>query len=146
MKKITVVLVACFLLIPFLTFAHHPAADIVDEEIYAMIDEMVSDTPHAELEFIDMGNNTEMTIITTDTVSAAEDLIDEGLLADISLLDGEVTILIEFITEEEIDSMKLNSSTIDRGSDKNERKKQKWSEWGRPVEITVVQDCSACVD
>jgi len=145
MKKMTVVLVACFLLIPFLTFAHHPAADIVDEEIYAMIDEMVSDTPHAELEFIDMGN-IDMTIITTDTVSAAEDLIDEGLLADISLLDGDVTISIEFISEEEIDSMKLNSTTIDRGSDKNERKKQKWSEWGRPVEITVVQDCTACVD
>jgi hypothetical protein len=145
MKKMTVVLVACFLLIPFLTIAHHPAADIVDEEIYAMIDEMVSDTPHAELEFIDMGN-IDMTIITTDTVSAAEDLIDEGLLADISLLDGDVTISIEFISEEEIDSMKLNSSTIDRGSDKNERKKQKWSEWGRPVEITVVQDCTSCVD
>lgn len=145
MKKMIVVLVACFILIPFLIFAHHPAADIVDEEIYAMIDEMVSDTPHAELEFIDMGN-IDMTIITTDTVSAAEDLIDEGLLADISLLDGDVTISIEFISEEEIDSMKLNSSTIDRGSDKNERKKQKWSEWGRPVEITVVQDCSACVD
>ena len=36
-------------------FAHHPAADIVDPEIYAMIDENVADTPHADLTFDDMG-------------------------------------------------------------------------------------------
>ena len=36
-------------------FAHHPAADRVDPEIYAMIDENVSDTPHADLVFDDMG-------------------------------------------------------------------------------------------
>ena len=36
-------------------FAHHPAADIVDPEIYAMIDENVSDTPHADLVLDDMG-------------------------------------------------------------------------------------------
>ncbi|TNF35307.1 MAG: hypothetical protein EP315_06105 [Gammaproteobacteria bacterium] len=37
-------------------FAHHPAADIVDPEIYAMIDENVADTPHADLTFDDMGS------------------------------------------------------------------------------------------
>jgi len=36
-------------------FAHHPAADIVDPEIYEMIDENVSDT-HAEMTFDDMGS------------------------------------------------------------------------------------------
>ena len=36
-------------------FAHHPAADIVDPEIYEMIDENVADTPHADLVFDDMG-------------------------------------------------------------------------------------------
>ena len=36
-------------------FAHHPAADRVDPEIYAMIDENVSDTPHADMTFDDMG-------------------------------------------------------------------------------------------
>lgn len=34
--------------------AHHPAADIVDPDIYAMIDENVADTPHADLTFDDM--------------------------------------------------------------------------------------------
>ena len=38
-------------------FAHHPAADIVDPEIYAMIDENVSDT-HAEMDLTDMGADT----------------------------------------------------------------------------------------
>jgi hypothetical protein len=36
-------------------FAHHPAADIVDPEIYEMIDENVADSPHADLVFDDMG-------------------------------------------------------------------------------------------
>lgn len=40
-------------------FAHHPAADIVDPEIYAMIDENVADTPHADLTFDDMGSRVE---------------------------------------------------------------------------------------
>ena len=39
------------------TLAHHPAADIVDPEIYAMIDENVADTPHADLTFDDMGRD-----------------------------------------------------------------------------------------
>lgn len=36
-------------------FAHHPAADIVDEDTYEMIDENVADTPHADLDFSSMG-------------------------------------------------------------------------------------------
>ncbi len=46
-------------------FAHHPAADIVDSEIYEMIDENVSDV-HADMTFDDMGSDT------TDVGSAAE--------------------------------------------------------------------------
>ncbi len=37
-------------------FAHHPAADIVDAEIYEMIDENVSDV-HADMTFDDMGGD-----------------------------------------------------------------------------------------
>ena len=37
-------------------FAHHPAEDIVDEDTYLMIDENVSDTPHADLDFSSMGS------------------------------------------------------------------------------------------
>jgi len=43
------------LLASFSAFAHHPAEDIVDEETWAMIDENVADTPHADLDFSSMG-------------------------------------------------------------------------------------------
>jgi hypothetical protein len=46
--------------------AHHPAEDIVDPDIYAMIDENVSDTPHADMVFDDMGRDS------TDTGTAQE--------------------------------------------------------------------------
>jgi hypothetical protein len=39
----------------FSASAHHPAADIVDEDVYEMIDENVADTPHAEMDFSSMG-------------------------------------------------------------------------------------------
>ena len=35
--------------------AHHPAEDTVDQEIWDMIDENVSDSPHADLFLDDMG-------------------------------------------------------------------------------------------
>ncbi len=38
-------------------YAHHPAADRVDPEIYEMIDANVADTPHADLVFDDMGRD-----------------------------------------------------------------------------------------
>ncbi|MFW2372701.1 MAG: hypothetical protein ACN4GM_06225 [Gammaproteobacteria bacterium] len=37
-------------------FAHHPAADVVDPEIYEMIEENVSDV-HADMTFDDMGRD-----------------------------------------------------------------------------------------
>lgn len=55
MKKVIQAAVVASLLASASAFAHHPAADIVDPEIYAMIDENVADTPHADLDFTDMG-------------------------------------------------------------------------------------------
>ncbi|MCW9048545.1 MAG: hypothetical protein OQK46_10740 [Gammaproteobacteria bacterium] len=37
-------------------YAHHPAADIVDPEVYAMIEENISDV-HLAMEFDDMGRD-----------------------------------------------------------------------------------------
>lgn len=55
MKSILKVAVISSLFASFSAFAHHPAEDIVDEEIYEMIDENVADTPHADLDFTSMG-------------------------------------------------------------------------------------------
>jgi hypothetical protein len=55
MKSVLKVVVLTSLLASFSAFAHHPAEDIVDEDIYLMIDANVADTPHADLDFTSMG-------------------------------------------------------------------------------------------
>ena len=130
MYKVILTLILCLVLSPTATFAHHPAEDIVDEEIFAFIDEMVSDTPHATLDFDEMGNM----VITTEFVSTAEALIQEGLLSHASLLDGDVTMTIEFEAESEGSMMSL----LPNG--KQRKNHSKWSEWGGRVVITIIQE------
>ena len=79
------------------TVAHHGSDGMVDDEVYSMIDDMVSNTPHATLEFDDdMGGDTTETTVSTRSVRDAENLIDDGLLEYASMLDGDVTLIIEF--------------------------------------------------
>lgn len=79
------------------SYAHHPAADIVDEEIYGMIDLMVEDTPHATLTFEEMGGGMTETSVTTDTLSDFETLVvQEDLLGFVEQLDGVVDVSISF--------------------------------------------------
>ncbi len=56
MKKALQVAVLASMLTSFSAFAHHPAEDIVDADIYEMIDLNVADTPHADLDFTSMGS------------------------------------------------------------------------------------------
>ena len=130
MKKIIAAFTLSLALAVSPALAHHPAADMVDPDIYAVIDEMVSDTPHALLEFDDtMGAET--TTITTDSVSVAEDLIEDYLLADLSLLDDDVTVTITFGPDvEPVTTLKSKST----------KKNSSWNngkDWGRQVIITV---------
>lgn len=84
-------IIAALLLLPAsVALAHHPAADIVDEEIYAHIDEMVADTPHADLTFDDMGGGAMDTTVTMDSTADLELLIADGLLDDVDDLSGQV--------------------------------------------------------
>ena len=78
-------------------YAHHPAADIVDEEIYEMIDSMVEDTPHATLTFDEMGGGMTELAVTTDSLSRFEDLVvRDDLLEYVELLDGVVDVSLSF--------------------------------------------------
>ena len=98
MNKVKVLLTAtiCLLLSVGPVFAHHAAEGIVDAEIYAMIDTMVADTPHADMTLDDIAvGMTEMTI-TTPTVKSLEVMIDDGILTYIWMLDGEVTVNLEY--------------------------------------------------
>jgi hypothetical protein len=78
-------------------YAHHPAADIVDEDIYAMIDSIVTDTPHVSLTFDEMAGGMTETIVTADSLPALETLIvQDDLLEYVELLDGLVAVDISF--------------------------------------------------
>ena len=78
-------------------YAHHPAADIVDEEIYARIDELLSDTPHATLTFDEMGGGMTETTITADSLREFENMVtNDDLLEYIELLDGVVNVFLSF--------------------------------------------------
>lgn len=77
-------------------YAHHAAEGIVDEEIYAMIDAMVADTPHGDLTLDDLGGGMTELTITTMTPREMENLFEDGLLTYLGMLDGDVTVTIEF--------------------------------------------------
>ena len=96
MKRTILAGVVMLTLMALPVYAHHPAEGIVDEEVYAMIDEMVADTPHADFESVDMGGGETETIITTRTSRELESLITDGLLTYIGMLDGDVSLTIEF--------------------------------------------------
>lgn len=85
--------IAAILILMFSTavIAHHPAEGIVDEEVYEMIDTLVADTPHATLDL-----NTMDPTITTQTIVSLDKMLDDGLLDYIGMLDGDVTVIIEF--------------------------------------------------
>lgn len=96
MKRIILAGSLMFVLMALPVYAHHPAEGIVDEEVYAMIDEMVADTPHGDIEFDDDGMGMTETTITTRTPRELENLIEDGLLTYLGMLDGDVSVTIEF--------------------------------------------------
>lgn len=97
MKKIVaLVTFSLVLTVAAVAVAHHAAAGIVDEDIYAMIDAMVADTPHGEMTLDDLGGGmTEITIGQV-TVVSVERMIEDDLLTYASMLDGDVTVQIVF--------------------------------------------------
>ena len=87
-------IVAAVALCAYPVIAHHPAASIVDEEIYEQINEMVSTTPHGDMDFDSTGGMT--TIDITGRVTDLELIVEQDFLSYVALLDGDVTLTIEF--------------------------------------------------
>lgn len=141
MKKslsLTILLLVC---VTALVFAHHPAEDMIDEDLYAEIDLMLQDTPHVTI-IDDMTTEltTELTFVTDDTATA-DDLLDDGLLDDVSLLDGDVTVTITFPDEVEVAGSSVLKSVEELSGEKNGPSAnfdKKWSEWGGPVRIQIM--------
>ena len=96
MKRFAPLAATLMFLIALPVIAHHAAEGIVDDEIYAMIDEMVAGTPHGELTLDDLGGG--MTEMTMDDLSvyAMEGMIEDDLLTYLAMLDGKVTASIVF--------------------------------------------------
>ena len=57
MNKLTHLTALTFLLVSANAYAHHPAEDIVDPEVYEMIEENISEV-HLDMTFDDMGGDT----------------------------------------------------------------------------------------
>lgn len=96
MKKFIQTAVATLFLTTLPSFAHHAAEGIVDEEIYEMIDSLVANTPHAEMTLDDLGTGMTEVSMTTNTITAMENMIDDGLLDYAAMLDGSVEVRINF--------------------------------------------------
>jgi len=95
-RLVTVVTVLVVVIVSAVAVAHHAASGIVDEDIYAMIDALVADTPHGEMTLEDLGGG--MTEISIDqiTLVSVERMIEDDLLTYASMLDGAVTIQLTF--------------------------------------------------
>jgi hypothetical protein len=94
LNKLLHVAASFLLLSSSVVWAHHPAADIVDPEVYAMIDSLVADTPHADLVLEDMGSNRVDMTVTANSLRTLESMIDDGLLDYALTLDGSVSVSI----------------------------------------------------
>jgi hypothetical protein len=78
-------------------YAHHPAADIVDADVYAQIDSLVADTPHATMTFDQMGAGMTVTTITADSLREFETMVaSDDLLESVQGLDGVVDVSLSF--------------------------------------------------
>ena len=103
MKNLLLIISTLLIFITSPVLAHHPAADIVDEDIYENIDSMVADTPHADATFDEMGGGMTVTTITYDTLSDFESMIvRDDLLEYVELLDGVVDVSITFNPDETV--------------------------------------------
>ena len=77
--------------------AHHAAEGIIDDETWQMIDDMIADTPHADMTLDDLGGGGMEATIDVQSVNALETLLaDTNLLRMLETLDGDVTVTITF--------------------------------------------------
>ncbi len=108
MKKfVALVTVFLVLTVAAVAVAHHAAAGIIDEDIYAMIDALVADTPHGEMTLEDLGSGMTEIIIGQVTLVSVERMIEDDLLTYASMLDGDVTVQIAFAGPRDVEMLIL---------------------------------------
>ena len=80
MKKILSVVFVASVFFYSQIFAHHAAEGVVDDDIYVMIDQLVSDA-HASMTLEDLAFGTTEITIVADNIDELEALMDGGLLS-----------------------------------------------------------------
>lgn len=95
-KKIVYAVAASLAIASSVAFSHHMAEDIVDSDVYDLIDDLVADTPHADMTIEIPDSGTVTLTISTMTVTETENLIDKGLLDYASMLSGDANLNIDF--------------------------------------------------
>lgn len=104
MKLAVKVAIVCLVVVAAgVAVAHHMAAGIVDEDVYAMIDALVADTPHATIDFPVVPPGMTEIDITAVTVVSLERMVADGLLGYAAMLDGTVTVTMEFDGGRDVD-------------------------------------------
>lgn len=101
MKQTNILVLFLLTLFSSISYAHHPAADVVDADIYEMIDSMVADTPHAEMTFDDMGSSMETTV-TSSSIVTLDNMLEDGLMSYVGMLEGDVSVSIDFNTDNSV--------------------------------------------
>ena len=97
MRRLTVVVGLACLMTLGVAYGHHAAQGMVDEEVYAMIEALVEDTPHATIDINDLGGGMVDIYVEAPTVRAMENMIDDGMFSYLAMLDGQVTLSMSFL-------------------------------------------------
>jgi hypothetical protein len=93
MKKILSIVFVASVFFYSQILAHHASEGVVDDDIYLMIDQLVSDA-HASMTLEDLAYGTTEITIVADNADELEALMDGGLLSYIDALNGDTTIVI----------------------------------------------------
>ena len=94
--RLQVLAIAALALAALPVLGHRSAQDLSDEQVYEKISNLVSHASEVEMDFQQMPEGGVTTTVNAPCVRRLEDLINEGLIAYASMLDGTVDIVIQF--------------------------------------------------
>lgn len=138
MKKILITAAIFLFLAVTPVFAHHPAADVVSEDVYEKIDAAVSQTPHVDMvqTFADEMTGTEpMRTYYFKSLGTKTNRLVMFILDHAAILEGNVEISIVYEDEDEDeDSKVLTQNDEDPSGSTNT-----WNVWGRPFFLNIFQ-------
>ena len=95
-KRLQVLAIVALAFVALPVLGHRSIRDLSDEQVYQMIDSLVSGAPQAEMDSQQMPEGGVMTTVNVSCARRMEDLISGGLIDYASMLDGSVGITIEF--------------------------------------------------